>query len=78
MSRALVFGFTGWSGWSIFYMLLPKTWQTRIVARAWLRTLGTVDLDKTDVLVKMPWGTFRVVNQQGMSLRAPGRGIPGL
>ena len=68
--RRLVFNFKGYSGLDILLMLLPKSWQTRRVARAWLRALtptggGPPDLKKTDVVVQMPWGSFKVVDHSG-------------
>ena len=68
--RSLVFRFNGYSGLDILSALLPKSWQTRRVAKAWLRALTPAngeapDLVKTSVIVEMPWGSFRIVDWAG-------------
>lgn len=69
MNRSLVFTFSGYSGIDVLAAILPKSWQTKRVARAWLKALGDVDLETTVAVIQMPWGSFRIIDKRGNAVR---------
>ena len=79
--KALVLNFTGYSGWDILLSLLPKSWQTRTVARRYMNFMTPrfgepPDPRKTDIVVQMPWGTYRVLDEHGNVEPYPHVSIP--
>jgi hypothetical protein len=70
MSRSLVFNFSGYSGFDMLLALLPKSWQVKSIAKAFLKMHTPAggsppNLKKTLVLLVMPFGRYRVVDQKG-------------
>lgn len=70
MNRAMVFNFVGYAGLDVLLSLLPKIWQTKRVARAWLRSLTPPhgeqpNLESTPLILQMPWGAFRILDYSG-------------
>ena len=67
MNRPLIFYFTGYSGLSVVYSILPERWQARIIAKKWLRSLRPIvpDLTITELVVQMPTASYRVVSLKG-------------
>lgn len=65
MSKSLCLNFAGYSGFDQIYILFPKRWQTRIVARKWMRALNYPDPTVTNVMIQMPWGSFKVLDKKG-------------
>lgn len=84
MSRALVFTFSGYSGFDAMVMpLLPKCWQVRIIARAFLRThtpKGGVPPDPltTRIVLVMPFGTYRITDRKGHVESCAREHVPGM
>lgn len=81
MSRAMYFNFSGYSGWSVLWALFPKSCQTRWIARAWVRALREAskqqpDLEATQLVIQLPWGSFRIVSHDGKTKRCNREGFP--
>ena len=76
-----------YTGWHTLCALLPKSVQTRIIAKAWMKEMtragggAPLDLARTKLVLHLPWGAFRVVGPGGrVEPCAPARvpGTPGL
>ena len=65
MNRAMGFTFHGYSGVDVLLTILPKAWQSRIVARRWMKAVGNPDPLVTRLIINMPWGTYRIVDAAG-------------
>ena len=68
--RSLYFNFEGYTGLDILRSALPKKVQTRMVARAWLRSLTIPGAPRPDpaatpMILQMPWGSYRVLDLKG-------------
>jgi hypothetical protein len=58
--------FMGFTGWDMHWYAFPERWQASRVARELLRTTYKgIDLTTTRLIVKMPRGAYRVVDQTG-------------
>lgn len=70
MSKSMTFNFSGYSGKDVWLAILPYSWQTKRIAKAWLKTLTTPDgvkpnVDNTPLLISTPWGCYRIVDLDG-------------
>jgi hypothetical protein len=70
MSRSLVFNFTGYSGLDVLMTLLPKRWQVKSIAKAFLKMHTPAgglppDVRKTVIVLVMPFGKYRIIDQRG-------------
>lgn len=78
----MVLKFTGYTGLDVFCNLLPKAWQTKIVAKRLLKTMKflgggiTPDCEKSYLIVQMPWGSFHVMDNNGKVEACPHESIP--
>ena len=66
MSRALEVRINGYTGKDILLNLLPHKIQARSVAKRVMRGMWKgVDVDTIDVLIHMPFGSYRVTDTAG-------------
>lgn len=79
MGHELTFRFGGYSGLDVLATLMPKSWQTRYVARIMLRDeWREMDPATTHLLLVMPWGGYRILDRSGRCVRAAVTLAPGM
>lgn len=66
----MYFNFVGYAGWDLLLALMPKAWQTKRVALAWIKMATTPDgvrpnLGRTPMVLQMPWGSFKILDYAG-------------
>lgn len=73
--KTLTFRFAGYAGWDLIWSLFSKKFQTRVVAREWIRLMirkgHQIRPDQTPMYLEMPWGRFRVLDTRGRVEYAP-------
>lgn len=70
MTRTMYFNFSGFYGWDSFLALLPKSFQVRCIARAWLKSMtpphgDPPNLKDHPMVIQTTWGSFRIVSYSG-------------
>lgn len=65
--KTLAFTFSGYTGWDCLLGLLPKRWQAKAVAKAWIKNLGFLKEipPNTTMTLNMPFGSFRILDSKG-------------
>lgn len=81
-TKKMVLTFTSYTGLDILNNLLPKMWQTKIVAKRLLKTMKQLgggiipDCQKSYLIVQMPWGSFRIKDIKGNIEPCPHESVP--
>lgn len=64
--RVSTFYFNGWSGSDAWRVLTPQSWQTRAAAKKLARgPYKGLDFAHHHLVLAMPWGFFRVLDERG-------------
>jgi hypothetical protein len=64
--RTSTFYFNGWSGSDAWRVLTPQSWQTRAAAKKLARgPYKGLDFTRHHLVIAMPWGFFRVLDDKG-------------
>ena len=65
-ARTSTFYFNGWSGADVWRTLTPQSWQTRAAAKKLARgPYKGLDFENHHLVIAMPWGFFRVLDDKG-------------
>jgi hypothetical protein len=64
--RTSTFYFSGWSGSDFWRTFMPSSWQTRAAAKKLARgPYRGLDFATHHLVLAMPWGFFRVLDDKG-------------